>query len=199
MSETTPPVPKSGGSGPFILAAIVMLLLMGGLIYWKTKSSGTETAKVEAPKPSATVDQPSLDEPPPPPPPPVASTDASAAPDTTKPGTKKLGGGGGGSCGPCTGDATPSIVSALHAKGAQARSCYEHALRQNAMLQGRMSINITISATGSVCSAGIGSNGLGDPSVANCVVQMMKSGTFSAPGGNSCVQVAVPLNFTPKT
>jgi hypothetical protein len=197
MSETTPPVPKSGGNGPFILAAIVMLLLMGGLIYWKTKGSGTDTAKVEAPKPSAAVEQPGLDEPPPPPPP-IASTDASATPDTTKP-TKKLGGVGGGACGPCTGDATPSIVSALHAKGAQARSCYEHALRQNAMLAGRMSINITISATGSVCSAGIGSNGLGDPSVANCVVQMMKSGTFSPPGGGSCVQVAVPLNFTPKT
>jgi len=93
MSETTPPVPKSGGSGPFILAAIVMLLLMGGLIYWKTKGSGTDTAKVEAPKPSATVEQQGLDEPPPPPPPPIASTDASAAPDTSKP-TKKLGGCG---------------------------------------------------------------------------------------------------------
>ena len=197
MSETTPPVPKSGGSGPFILAAIVMLLLMGGLIYWKTKSNGSDTAKVEAPKPSATIEQPGLDEPPPPPPPPVVS--ASAAPDTTKPGAKKLTGGGGGACGPCTGDATPSIVSALHAKGAQARSCYEHALRQNAMLAGHMSINITISATGSVCGASVGSNELVDPSVANCVVQMMKSGTFSPPGGNSCVQVAVPLNFTPKT
>ncbi|HEY3665676.1 MAG TPA: AgmX/PglI C-terminal domain-containing protein [Polyangiaceae bacterium] len=197
MSETTPPVPKSGGSGPFILAAIVMLLLMGGLIYWKTKSNGSDSGKVEAPKPSAAIEQPGLDEPPPPPPPPIVS--ASAAPDITKPGAKKLTGGGGGVCGPCTGDATPSIVSALHAKGAQARSCYEHALRQNAMLAGHMSINITISATGSVCTASVGSNELGDPSVANCVVQMMKSGTFSPPGGNSCVQVAVPLNFTPKT
>ena len=199
MPETTPPVPKSGGSGPFILAAIVMLLLMGGLIYWKTRSSGTETAKVETPKPSATPDQPTLDEPPPPPPPPIASTDASAAPDAAKPSGKKLTGGGGGACGPCTGEATSAIVSALHAKGAQARSCYEHALRQNSMLAGRMSIAITISATGSVCSASVGSNELGDPSVANCVVQMMKAGTFSAPGGNSCVQVNVPLNFTPKT
>jgi TonB family protein len=66
------------------------------------------------------------------------------------------------------------------------------------MLAGRMSISVTISATGSVCSASVGSNELGDPSVANCVVQMMKSATFSAPT-NGCVQVAVPLNFTPKT
>ena len=66
MSETTPPVPKSGGSGPFILAAIVMLLLMGGLIYWKMKSGSDETAKVQAPKSTAVPEQPVLDEPPPP-------------------------------------------------------------------------------------------------------------------------------------
>ena len=198
MPESTPPVPKSGGSGPFVLAAIVMLLLMGGLIYWKTRSSGSETTKVEAPKHVVTPDQPALDEPPPPPPP-VASASASAAPDAGKPSAKKITSGGGGLCGPCTGDATSAIVSALHAKGAQARSCYEHALRQNSMLAGRMSISVIISATGSVCSASVGSNELGDPGVANCVVQMMKAGTYSPPGGNSCVQVNVPLNFTPKT
>src|SRR4051812_39264348 len=132
MSETTPPIPKSGGNGPFILAAVVMLLLMGGLIFWKMKS-GTEAPKAQT-VPSATQNVPTLDEAPPPPPP-IASD--SAAPDTTKPAAKKLvSSGGGGPCGPCNGDATPAIVSALHAKGAQARSCYEHALRQNSMLAG---------------------------------------------------------------
>src|SRR6187549_2664131 len=104
MSESTPPIPKSGGSGPFILAAIVMLLLMGGLIFWKMKSGGSEIAKVETPKPTATPEQPVLDEPPPPPPPPVASTDSSAKPDDTKPGTKKVGSTAAGSaCGVCSG------------------------------------------------------------------------------------------------
>ncbi len=123
MSETTPPIPKSGGSGPFILAAIVMLLLMGGLIFWKLKS-GEETAKVEAPKPTAVPDQPVLDEPPPPPPPPVASTDSSAKPD--KSGTKKLGSTSGGtSCGVCSGEPNPGLQGALGGKAGQSRACYE--------------------------------------------------------------------------
>src|SRR5450432_135275 len=195
MSETTPPIPKSGGNGPFILAAVVMLLLMGGLIFWKMKSSG-EAPKAQETVPSATQNVPTLDNAPPPPPP-VASD--SATPDTTKPGAKKLVSSGGGvPCGPCNGDATPAIVSALHAKGAQARSCYEHALRQNSMLAGHMSIQLTINQSGQVCSSNVASNELGDPSVANCVLSMMRGGSFPAPP-KGCVVVAVPLNFTPKT
>jgi hypothetical protein len=196
MSETTPPIPKSGGSGPFILAAIVMLLLMGGLIFWKLKGGSEAPKAQDTPPPSATPNVPTLDEAPPPPPP-VASD--SATPDTTKPAAKKLvSSGNSGPCGPCNGDTTPAIVSALHAKGAQARSCYEHALRQNSMLAGHMSIQLTINQQGQVCSSNVASNELGDPSVANCVLQMMRGGSFPAPP-KGCVQVAVPLNFTPKT
>jgi hypothetical protein len=194
MSETTPPIPKSGGNGPFILAAIVMLLLMGGLIFWKMKSGEAPKAQ-ETPQPSATQNAPILDDAPPPPPP-IASD--SAAPDTTKPNAKKIVSSGGGACSSCSGDATPALVSALHAKGAQARSCYEHALRQNSMLAGHMSISLTINQSGQVCSSNVASNELGDPSVANCVLQMMRGGSFPAPT-KGCVQVAVPLNFTPKT
>ncbi|HWZ92230.1 MAG TPA: AgmX/PglI C-terminal domain-containing protein [Polyangiaceae bacterium] len=194
MSDTTPPIPKSGGNGPFILAAVVMLLLMGGLIFWKMKG-GAEAPKAQEPPPSATQNVPTLDEAPPPPPP-VASD--SAAPDTTKPNAKKLVSSGGGPCGPCQGDASPAIVSALHAKGAQARSCYEHALRQNSMLAGHMSIKLTINQSGQVCNSNVASNELGDPSVANCVLQMMRGGSFPAPT-KGCVEIAVPLNFTPKT
>jgi hypothetical protein len=195
MSETTPPIPKSGGSGPFVLAAIVMLLLMGGLIFWKMKGSSEAPKAQETPPPSATPNVPTLDEAPPPPPP-VASD--SAAPDNSKPGAKKLVSSGGGVCGPCSGDTTPAIVSALHAKGAQARSCYEHALRQNSTLAGHMSIKLTINQSGQVCNSNVASNEMGDPGVANCVLQMMRGGSFPAPP-KGCVEVAVPLNFTPKT
>jgi len=195
MSETTPPPPKSGGHGPFILAAIVMLLLMGGLIVWKMKSGEAPKAQ-ETPPPSATPAQPTLDDAPPPPPP-IAS--ASAAPPDNKPGAKKLvSSGGGGACGPCIGDANPSMAGALHAKAGQARSCYEHALRQNSMLAGRMSFKLTINQSGQVCSSSLMSTELGDPSVANCVLQMLKSGTFPAPN-KGCVEAVVPLNFQPKT
>jgi hypothetical protein len=196
MSETTPPIPKSGGNGPLVAAAIVMLLLMGGLIFWKMKGSSEAPKAQETPPPSATQAQPVLDDAPPPPPP-IASADTSAKPDATKP-AKHLVSSGGGVCGPCSGDPNPAMASALHAKAGQARSCYEHALRQNALLAGRMSFKLTINQSGQVCSSNVMSSELGDPSVANCVLQMLRAGTFPAPT-NGCVEAVVPLNFQPKT
>jgi len=198
MSETTPPVPKSGGSGPFILAAIVMLLLMGGLIFWKMKSGGGETAKVEAPKPTATPEQPVLDEPPPPPPPPVASTDSSAKPDDTKPGTKKVGSTvAGAACGVCSGEPNPGLPGALGGKAGQSRACYEKALSSNTTLSGRMTVSLKISQQGTVCSAQVKSD-MNNPLVENCVLQSFRSATFPAPKGG-CVDASVPLYFKPKT
>ena len=197
MSESTPPVPKSGGSGPFILAAIVMLLLMGGLIFWKMKSGG-ETAKVEAPKRTATPDQPVLDEPPPPPPPPVASTDASAKPDDTQPGAKKVGSTASGApCGVCSGEPNPALPGALGGKAGQSRACYEKALSSNATLSGRMTVSIKISQQGTVCSAQVKSD-MNNPLVENCVLQSFRAATFPAPKGG-CVDASVPLYFKPKT
>ncbi len=197
MSESTPPVPKSGGSAPFILAAIVMLLLMGGLIFWKMKG-GEETAKVEAPKPSATQDQPVLDEPPPPPPPPaVASADSSAKPDDTKPG-KKLGStSAGAACGVCSGEPNPALQGALGGKAGQSRACYEKALSSNSTLSGRMTVSIKINQQGTVCSAQVKSD-LNNPLVENCVLQSFRAATFRAPTGG-CVDASVPLYFKPKT
>ncbi len=197
MSETTPPIPKSGGSGPLILAALVMLLLMGGLIFWKMKGSGGEAPKAQdTPPPSATQNTPTLDEAPPPPPP-IASDSAAPAPSNAT--TKKVAstGGGGGPCGVCSGEPNGGLPSALRAKAGQSRSCYEHALRQNSMLAGHMTISLKINQQGQVCSASVNSE-LGDPSVANCVMQMFKSSSFPAPSGG-CVDASVPLNFTPKT
>src|SRR6187549_159876 len=197
MSETTPPVPKSGGSGPVILAAIVMLLLMGGLMFWKMKSGG-ETAKVESPKPTATSEQPVLDEPPPPPPPPVASTDSSAKPDETKPGTKKVGSTNtGAACGVCSGEPNPALQGALGGKAGQSRACYEKALSSNATLSGRMTVSIKINQQGGVCSAQVKSD-MNNPLVENCVLQNFRAATFPPPKGG-CVDASVPLYFKPKT
>src|SRR6478752_6654355 len=195
MSDTTPPVPKSGGSGPFILAAIVMLLLMGGLIFWKMKGSSNETAKVEAPKPTATP-EPVLDEPPPPPPPPVASTDSSAKPDDAKP--KKVGSTvAAASCGVCSGEPNPALQGALGGKAGQSRACYEKALSSNSTLSGRMTVSIKINQQGTVCSAQVKSD-LNNPLVENCVLQSFRAATFPAPKGG-CVDASVSLYFKPKT
>jgi hypothetical protein len=194
MSSTTPPPPKHGGSGPFIIAAIVMLLLMGGLIYWKVSDDGSETA---APPPVASIPAaPVFEEPPPPPPPPVEEpVDAGVEKKPTK---RVVSSTGQGCNGDCTGQASGTLRAQLGAKAAQARPCYERALRQNAHLQGRMKVGMRIGSNGSVCSANVTLNEVGDPGIATCVLQMFRSSTFAAPQGG-CVDVEVPLRFEPKT
>jgi TonB family protein len=173
-----------------------MLLLMGGLIYWKL--SGDEETTSPPPPPVATTTAPKvLDEPPPPPPPPdEPEVDAGAPKQTKRSGVASTGGGGCG--GPCNGQASATLKAQLGAKASQARACYERALRQNAHLQGRMRLGVRIGPTGNVCSASITSSELGDPGVASCVVQIFRSSSFAAPQGG-CVDAEVPMRFEPKT
>lgn len=193
MVETSiPPPPKHGGGGAFIAAAVVMLLLMGGLIWWKMR--GGDPPKEADPAPVASTPTPVLDEAPPPPP--KIEPDAG----TKKTAVKRVGGGSfGGTCSdPCNGTATSALRSALGGKAGAARRCYERALLQNSVLQGRMVVGVRVGSAGQVCSANITQNGVGDPGLANCVVGMFRGSSFPAPQGG-CVDTAVPMNFVPKT
>ncbi len=188
-------VPKSGGKG-FAVAILLMLLLMGGLIYWKMSSNEEEPVATTDPVPTATAaPTPTPDEPPPPPPPEDAGKEA--APKKVAKGGKVYKGGGGGCSGTCKGTASAALRSALRGKAGQARGCYERALRNNAALKGRLTVNVRIGPQGQVCSASVGSNTLGDPGVGSCVRQMFSSGKFPAPSGG-CVDTAVPMNFVPR-
>jgi hypothetical protein len=187
--------PKHGGGGAFIGAALLMLLAMGGLLYWKFGSSD------EPPPPpplASTNPEPVFDEPPPPPPPIEETVDA-GKPTATVSATKKKGPSGPGGCGgACKGNSNPQLASALQGAAGQARGCYERALRQNAMLQGKITVAVRVAPGGAVCSAGIASDTLGDPSVSTCVLQKFRSGGFPKPNGG-CVDIHVPINFKPKS
>jgi len=169
-----------------------MLLLMGGLIFWKLRSSDEPVAQPPPPPPASTPALVFEQPPPPPPPPPPPEEDAG------KPvGKKFVGVGGGGCSGECKGTASAALRSALAGKAGAARGCYERGLRNNPTLQGRLVVNVRIGPAGQVCSAGVASNALGDPGVASCVVGMFRSATLPAPQGG-CVDAQVPMNFVPK-
>lgn len=191
MAQSVAPPPK-GGSGAFIGAAVAMLLLMGGLIFWKMRGGAQPQQPTAPPPPPPTT--PQVFEAPPPPPPPLPPVEEDAG---KKPVTKLVGGGGGGCAGECKGTATAALQSALAGKAGAARGCYERGLRQNAMLQGRLVVSVRVGPTGQVCSAGVASNGLGDPGVASCVVGLFRSASFPPPQGG-CVDTQVPMNFVPK-
>jgi hypothetical protein len=194
VESTRTPATKSGSAG-FIAAAIVMLLLMGGLIYWKVSGKNGAPEPVASTPPVVTATPPVLEAPPPPPPP--IEEVADAGKKTTR--TSFRGSVGGGACGgDCTGTAPAALQGALRAKAGAARGCYERALRQNPMLQGKIMVAVRVGAQGQICSANIASNTLGDPGVASCVLGMMRSSSLPPPNGG-CVDVQVPMNFIPNT
>jgi hypothetical protein len=194
MPETSlPPPPKHHGGGAFIGAVILMLLAMGGLLYWKFSGKGGPPTSASALATAPTT--PHFDEAPPPPPP--------SEPDAGKkdePAKKRLVASSGPS--PCTaackGEVTPVLRAQLGSTAGSVRGCYERALRQNQMLQGKLVVAVKIGQHGQACGASLASDTLGDPAVASCVLQKFRSGTFPAPVGG-CVDVNVPISFMPKT
>lgn len=192
MPETTPPPAKHHGGGAFVGAVILMLLAMGGLLYWKF--GRTPDAPPPAPSAPPAPQAPVFEAPPPPPPP--AEPDAGKKEEGPR---KRLGGSGAGACGgTCKGDVSPTLRTQLAGTAGSARGCYERALRQNSTLQGRLVVSVRISSSGSVCSASLANDSLGDPSVASCVLQKFRSGAFAPPVGG-CADVQVPISFMPKT
>jgi hypothetical protein len=192
MASTTPPPPKKRGGGPLIAGA-ALLLLGVSIIYYRSRTAEPQAPPVAAP-PATSAEAQVFDTPPPPPPPPPAPTaSVDAGPD--KP--IRRAGGPAGCAGPCEGSEPPGLQGQLAAKAGLARGCYERALRQNPTLAGRLLVAVKVGTTGSVCSASIAQNELGDPGVASCVAQIFRSATFAAPQGG-CVDAQVPIKFSPK-
>jgi hypothetical protein len=185
---------KPSGTG-FLVAAIVMLILMGGLITWKLSQDDepgvapTESAAVPEPSRAPTLEAP------PPPPPPVEEPDGgNKDAGAEKPRRASI----AGACeAECKGTASSQLRSALAARGGQARGCYERVLRTNAGLEGRLLVSARVGPSGQVCSLRVADQGLGDQGVANCVQRMFQTGGFPPPAGG-CVDVQVPLNFVQK-
>jgi hypothetical protein len=189
---STPPKKAQKGRSTLVVAVIAVGSI-AGLIVWRSMAKPPEPPAPPPPPPQPAATQPAFEPPPPPPevipePPPPEPAPVEPA----KPGPKR-----NAACdGECTGSATVELQQALGAKGGQARSCYERALTHNPSLAGNMVINVRIAPSGEACSASVGTDALGDPSVSNCIVQRFRSGKFPKPTGG-CVDAAVPIRLVP--
>jgi outer membrane biosynthesis protein TonB len=197
-ASLAPPQNKQAGSTGYIVAGVIMLLMTGGLIFWKSQKDASleQPAVVQSVAPPQPSKAPVFEVAPPPPPPsaepPKEEPKQAAATRAAPAGLGRTGCGG-----VCKGTAPPALRSALRGKAGQARGCYERALRQNSMLSGRLVVSVRVGPKGQVCSTGIASNTLGDSGVASCVVQIFRLARFPAPKGG-CVDTHVPMNFVPK-
>ncbi len=99
--------------------------------------------------------------------------------------------------GPCGGSAGPELRRALVERVGQAQSCYRSSLFDRPGLRGTLTLSVRVGSGGQVCSAAVTGDDLGDPLVAACVTNLVRTGRFPAPDGG-CVDAVVPMNFVPK-
>ncbi len=192
---------RTSGSTGYVVAAVIMFAIMGGLIFWKASQSAAQPddPPVQAP-PTQTAPPVTEAPPPPPPPPPKVEEDAGKEAEPTKKAVVGTAGGSGvHGCGVkvCQGNAGADLRSAMQSKAGQARSCYQNALRSDSTLAGRMTVGIRVGTNGLACSAGVTSDSMGNQQVANCVTRLFRAGKYPLPKGG-CVDMAVPMNFQQK-
>ena len=194
-SSATPAGVPPSGNAKYIVVAVLLLGIIGGAIFWKLSQKPpapvvlVQDAGPFVPAPPKTIRDDDI-----PLPPPVED----AGPD----GGKKVvvvNGGGGTGCEAksCGGGRTSELETALAFRAKQAHRCYDTALAQDSSLKGHVTIAVRVGSNGSVCSAGIASNDMGSPGVANCVAQYFRGGAFPAPRGG-CIDANVPITFVPR-
>ena len=184
-------VPPSGNA-KYVVIAVILLGLIAGAIIWKKCPRDDDKKPIAqndagAPISKPTGRNPDDDVPPPPP-------TEDAGPDA---GTKIVWVNAANRCGACNGTADSELSTALSFRAKQSHRCYDNALAQDSTLKGRVSIAVRVGSTGQVCSAGIASNDMGSPVVANCVVNYFRGTNFPAPRGG-CADINVPISFVPK-
>ncbi len=204
MTESTPGLPKKGNNNILMLLSIALIFGAAALVYFKATASDaahdTEQVPLLLPKTEA---EPELAFAPPPPPPPGAVAPAAAAAAAQKvspPSQRKaeLAPKPAAGCKKnCKGSATAALKSSLRARGAQARACYQSALRQDSQLSGSLTVSVNVNADGSLCSAKLVKNTIQNASVGSCVLARFRGGTYPAPTGG-CVSINLPLNFSSK-
>lgn len=79
----------------------------------------------------------------------------------------------------------------------EVRYCYNQGLKKEPTLEGKVSVQFTISAAGKVPVATVASTTLSDKDVANCSAKAFKRWRFPKPPAGDVVVVTYPLSLTP--
>ena len=191
-TSTPPAPPTSGGNGTYAILAIVLLLGIAGLLYWKFKGDGA-TAEVAQPTSSAA---PTFHREEDMPPPPEPIPEAGAPEDAGK--TDKVAAGGASSgceAKGCSDAPSSALQGALAQRGRQARRCYESQLANDPTLSVKMSLNVKVGTNGSVCSASVADTT--NDGISRCVLNFFRTGGF--PPSKGCIaNVSIPLNYVPR-
>lgn len=86
-----------------------------------------------------------------------------------------------------------AIAAVIQRNLGQVRFCYEQGLQGTPSLQGRVAVDFTISAQGTVNAAQIASSSLNSKIVEDCIAMRLKSWKFPLPQGGVSVKVSYPF------
>lgn len=193
QGSSLPPLKKNDGK--YGLVALLLLLSAGGLwLFLKPAGGDSEPqAEVAAPAPEVAREQfapeieiPELD----------AAIDGVEEQEPSREAPPSPDGRPADWI--CDGTLSASQLSAVirGQPSKQVQTCYEQSLKENNLLQGSMTVLLTIGASGSVKAVSL-SGSLRDPQVYACVKRIAKTWKFPQPEGG-CVRTAVPFQMTPK-
>jgi hypothetical protein len=190
--SSLPPLQKNDGK--YGLIALLLLLAAGGL--WFFFKTDDPPPQAEAPEPVAEaptraqfaveIEIPDED---------AGLEDADEAPPPSKPGRSSQ-------TRPedwvCRGNLDAGELTAV-LKGQpskQVQTCYERGLKDNNLLQGSMTVLLTIGAHGSVRAVSVDGT-LRDRQVYACVKRVARTWKFPKPS-DGCVRTSVPFQMMPK-
>ena len=182
---------KSGNSGILLLlAGGVILLTVAGLVYFMRNNDGSKPKPkppvVEAPamqstplviadkaKPHALMSEDS-----------GVEEEPLLKDDDQKSGRKKRRSPRPEKMGKIDGKLVNRFING---RFGQVRNCYERRLKKNAMLEGRLDLNINVSSKGKVTSIGVNKDTVGDNSMLQCVKKVIRHWEFPKPDGGRVV------------
>ncbi len=158
-----------------------------------SKEEPAKPAVQAAPKVEETIKEaPPENDIPLPPPEPIDAGAPVVAPGTPAPKVPVV----NEACAPkaCTGQLTEDLANTLGGKCRVARRCYEAELANNPDLKGRISVKVRVGHDGSLCSAKVDTDEIGNARLAACVAGQFRA-SVPAPAGHGCVETVVPCNF----
>jgi hypothetical protein len=196
-SESTPPPPQGGGARYAIIG--VALAAAALLAYCLLQPPAPTTPLQAGPADAGVIERSTAlveDDMFIPDPEPDAGPlpDAWSAPEPTTHHTTHVAAGSWD----CTGEIDSAAIRRVFEQyNPQIRNCYERGLKGNPMLQGSMTLQIKVGASGSVEGTQVGGS-LRDRDVFSCVRQISQRMQFPRVSGGACAVVQVPYSFTPQ-
>lgn len=192
QGSSLPPLMRNDGK--YVLIALLFLLAAGGLWFFlKTDGSGSE-AEVAESAPDTPVREQFAPE--------IEIPEEDAGLDGGEEDRSSAKPGQASQTRPadwiCHGTLPAAQLSAVvrGPPSKQVQTCYERRLKDDNLLQGSMTILLTIGGSGSVRAVSV-SGSLNDPQVYSCVKRVAKTWKFPKPE-NGCLRTSVPFQMTPK-